>query len=375
VVRSLSGDVIRRATVTDWSNDELASEAAAYELGMVAAGLKPVSVHSAADYARRFLRWRIGDYRPRTAVGPTHARSFGRVDIAGLNADLVAYEAELADAKLRPKAVRTYRGEAGRFVRWLEGSYVPGGPRLASVGHAVAPRTTRHAIPSSSSPEAAVLLLGEVVDQWRSIGGPSQAGIKWPKARWLAALKQHEDLLLTLCNPLERAAVAAVCAEAVTDAPSAERAFVAAMVWGYGRVGYGRDRTMKVLTDTPRSADRLLAAARTLAEDGALAAYRRLAGDCRLKWLGPAFGTKYLFFCQPPGQTPTALILDATVSEWFGLNAGILLKADVWSLSVYAAYLDQMHRWADELHCRAEDVELAIFRAMARTRRNSQWSE
>jgi len=149
---------------------------------------------------------------------------------------------------------------------------------------------------------------------------------------------------------------------------------VAAMVWGYGNVGYGQDRTTKVLGNTPRPADRLLAVARTLAEEGALAAYRRLGDDCRLRGLGPAFGTKYLFFCQPTGQTPTALILDATVSEWFALHAGGSLKSNAWSLPVYADYLDQMHRWAGELDCRAEDVELAIFRAMARTRK-SQWSE
>ena len=152
-------------------------------------------------------------------------------------------------------------------------------------------------------------------------------------------------------------------------------AFVAVMAWGYGSVGYGPYRTTRVLSDTPDAGKRLLAVTRTLADEGALAAYRRLASprDCRLLGLGPAFGTKYLYFCQPPDQEVTALIHDALVSTWLLREAGLTLSSAVWSVSTYRHYLELMHKWAAELACRPDELEYGIFAAMAADR-GSQWA-
>lgn len=59
-------------------------------------------------------------------------------------------------------------------------------------------------------------------------------------------------------------------------------------------------------------------ASRLLAADGPLGAYESLARDscARLRGLGPAFGTKYLYFTQPEGAATEALILDAFVARW-----------------------------------------------------------
>src|SRR4051794_8688346 len=46
-----------------------------------------------------------------------------------LQAELARFEDELVAAKLSDAAVRTYVDRAATFLRWLQGEYVPQGPR------------------------------------------------------------------------------------------------------------------------------------------------------------------------------------------------------------------------------------------------------
>ena len=115
-----------RASGSAWTSDDLFGELARYEDECEAAGLKPTSVFSYVDYGRRFLRWRIGDYRPRQATGPGRRPTRGPATIAELMADLDAYETDLRGAGLRPQAVHTYLIHASQFIRWLDGDFEPG---------------------------------------------------------------------------------------------------------------------------------------------------------------------------------------------------------------------------------------------------------
>jgi hypothetical protein len=217
--------------------------------------------------------------------------------------------------------------------------------------------------------------LVQLVSEWRAAGSPGQPAIPWPRDVWLADLREHAALLRRLPPLLDRAAIRQECAAAVTNTLSAQDAFIAVMAWGQGNVGYGRYRTREMLS-TPHAPERLLSAVKTLAADGAVAAYRRLAakGDCGLDGLGAAFGTKFLFFCQPPGQTPRALILDKLLSDWLLDNAGLHFKSQPWSEPRYSAYLSQMHSWAEELGSTPDELETCIFRAKA-DESGGQWSD
>jgi hypothetical protein len=126
---------------------------------------------------------------------------------------------------------------------------------------------------------------------------------------------------------------------------------------------------------TPDAPRRLLAVVETLASDGSLAAYRRLARaeDCRLTGLGPAFGTKLLHFCQPRPVGTSALILDDLVAFWLGCRLTFHLDAVSWSVSTYERYLERTHAWADALGCTPDDLERCMFQDEAR-RRGGQWA-
>lgn len=109
-----------------WSRADLATELGRYEDACESSALSPISVRSYVDYARRFLAWRNGEYRPRGAVGPTRRVSLGSADVGELERDLEDYQVELSSAGRSPQAIVTYVVHARNFVRWLDGRFDPG---------------------------------------------------------------------------------------------------------------------------------------------------------------------------------------------------------------------------------------------------------
>lgn len=226
---------------------------------------------------------------------------------------------------------------------------------------------------TSSSIEA-ISILRDLLQKRVGLGQGQQAAFDWPKDKWTTALPQDRAHLENLPDRLDRTSVAHQCRDAAASPEGARSAFITAMAWGYGDRGYGRYRTNRVLAN-PQAADRLCAVAKTLADEGALAAYRRLAtaDDLRLHGLGPAFGTKYLYFCQSPTARPRALILDALVARWLR-EAGLLEVDPVpWSTGTYGRYLGTMHDWAAELETSADTLELAMFEEAA-SATSSSWN-
>ena len=97
----------------------------------------------------------------------------------------------------------------------------------------------------------------------------------------------------------------------------------------------------------PDAAKRLRAVAKIAANEGAIAAYRSLGHENRIKGLGPAFGTKFIAFCQPEAVLPAALIHDELVTAWLEANGRADLRASTWAPRKYEAYLAQMGAWAN----------------------------
>jgi hypothetical protein len=217
-------------------------------------------------------------------------------------------------------------------------------------------------------PEAVV----DVMGGWEAGGRPQQPAIGWPRLRWLARFPDSADLLAALPDQLDRATVRAACSDAANSPAAAWQAFMVVMVWGYGTVGYGPWRTARVCSDTSGARERLARVAQQLAERGALEAYGLFAGDCRLRWLGPAFGTKFLYFC-PQGPEPQALIFDRLVARWLTKNTSIAFNAGPWSSTTYRRYLELLCGWAAVLGVGSDEVERCIFQAQANQGRN-QWA-
>jgi hypothetical protein len=212
-----------------------------------------------------------------------------------------------------------------------------------------------------------------VVGDWRAGGQPRQQGIRWPRERWLAAFPESADALQALPVRLDRGSVRAACAGAAASPTAAWQAFVVVMAWGYGTVGYGAWRTARILRRDAHAPDRLARVAQQLTEWGALGAYGLLGGACRLRGLGPAFATKYLYFCPPSVAGPQALILDRLVARWLAEHACVSLNPGFWSSKTYGRYLELLGSWAEAHGTAPDEVELCIFQAEAKTTGN-QWA-
>ena len=77
-----------------------------------------------------------------------------------------------------------------------------------------------------------------VVGAWRRTGSPAQDA--WTLQRSIDQFTQFAPALTILPDRLNRSVVPGVCRRAAAGAVGAEQAFLAAMAWGYGRVGYAR---------------------------------------------------------------------------------------------------------------------------------------
>lgn len=217
--------------------------------------------------------------------------------------------------------------------------------------------------------------LHDAVRRWQEQGRLAQPPIRWSRDTWRRYFPSHREFLDALPERIDRAEVTSHAAHATTP-EGAERAFLAAMIWGYGRVGYGPWRTARVLTENPGAAVRLAEVAGVARDDGGVAAFRDLAGR-PLRYLGVAFGTKYLRFvtAKLSSDRVGAPILDAVVRRWFATHTGLRLMIDEWRPDVYEKYVGLLGSWSAQLGLAVDTVEELIFRSAVSREGSGQWSE
>lgn len=210
--------------------------------------------------------------------------------------------------------------------------------------------------------------LRQAFSTWEGAGRPADAPTSWSLAHWSVlgdALPAGLDGL-----PLSRADVTAYAAKVTAEDRQAQRdLFVAAMIWGYGRVGYG-PRRIRTVMDQEGFEDQLAELTRVTLEQGGPAAFqyvrdqRKTKGRC-LHGLGGAFGTKYICFLTKAhpvqGISP---VLDSVVRDWFTEHAPAadIHVGDGWTYPRrYGNYVEIMQAWGRELGIPADEVERLIF--------------
>ena len=180
----------------------------------------------------------------------------------------------------------------------------------------------------------------------------------WPKE--LAALLPTADGL----RHIDRRTVFQIASSAV-DSAGAGHALVAAMVWGTGTAARERARRLRVFQNAAdKTCDRLANAINILRADGAVAAYDCLHGrSSNIRYLGPSFGTKFLYFCgydSSPGAF-RPLILDRYVSAALNRLCGLEWPDSGFSVSQYAQYLELAHTWASAWSASPDVIERVLF--------------
>ena len=213
-----------------------------------------------------------------------------------------------------------------------------------------------------------------LINGWKADGCPTQCGIDWPREQWIVCFPNWKTRFDELPDQLSRQDVFAQVQKTQLNAEDTEWAFLLVMAWGFGKVGYGRWRASNILARTPDSREQLLKVREILHRSDAISGYEALGGACRLPHLGPAFGTKFLYFLGPSEPAMTPLILDKLVTSWLYRNTGLSLNSLAWSTSTYRDYLLKMRSWAEKLDVSPVDIETCIFQNEADTRPDNQWA-
>lgn len=172
--------------------------------------------------------------------------------------------------------------------------------------------------------------------------------------------------------PLSRADVFSV-ADQEPSPESALQLLWYSLAWGLGTRAPRLHARLNGIAEDERKAANLLMEAWGLARNEADAekGYSVLTTDKgrgRIKWLGPAFSTKFLYFAQGSTKAPSYLILDAVVARNLRATAWPSAPSTAWWPSTYGAYCLLMKNWAEEAQVRSgnettsDQIELAVFK-------------
>ena len=198
-----------------------------------------------------------------------------------------------------------------------------------------------------------------------------------PSGWWRRALDEDDrppqlrgDAATTL---LTRQEVWELAADAKDSAAGARRLLWAAVAWGAGhRLRLCLKRIEAVRLDRDGIGERLREAAALVGRDP-VRAYELLHPPRRnlVRHLGPAFGTKFLYFAGGGLLEHPALILDSRVATslvrhgWTSLGT-----TGGWPSATYARYLERVHAWSRELGglpvVAADQIEKLLFERGAR---------
>jgi hypothetical protein len=116
----------KRSPLTAWTDRELEQALDRYEAACRAADMRDSAWRSYLDYARRFLAWRTGDYRPRGAARSGRPIPAAPATTVDLGHQATAYARDVEAAGRAVPTVDTYYRHAMFFVRWLDGDFEPG---------------------------------------------------------------------------------------------------------------------------------------------------------------------------------------------------------------------------------------------------------
>ena len=204
-----------------------------------------------------------------------------------------------------------------------------------------------------------------------------QRGFGWNSESWKVAFKDCPDILVQLeelSKVINRDEVSRVVTSNLIQG-AVLPAFVTAMIWGYGNSGYGPARIRWVLTGVrgkgamravlrPDVAERLNAAVQVVRAEGAVEGFRHMNNAGRIKYLGPAFFTKWLYFASAasgPDDAKAAPILDKQVQDWLADNAKVRLN--IRKTIDYERYVELLKAWGSQARDTRTpvQVEKAIF--------------
>lgn len=117
---------VSESILRTWGDEALRDALREYEAACRAAQMRRNAWRSYVDYARRFLAWREGAYRPRGTSSRDRPVPRDGTATSELRDQARQYAHEVHEAGRAQPTVETYFRHAMFFIRWLEGDFQPG---------------------------------------------------------------------------------------------------------------------------------------------------------------------------------------------------------------------------------------------------------
>jgi hypothetical protein len=198
--------------------------------------------------------------------------------------------------------------------------------------------------------------------------------IKIPASWWKTRLAEHDapgGQFQDNNGHLTRADVWRHGSTAADDGDAAATLLWHALAWGTGAKPRHCRRRVSAVSRTRDTTLNLLAEAAALAKSDPVGAYRLLHPRHRrstIHGLGPAFGTKFLYFAGGGNPTHPCLILDSRVASALRLRGWEAFPYGRWWPETYGQYCELLRCWANELSSpdqavHPDQVEFWLFRA------------
>ena len=204
------------------------------------------------------------------------------------------------------------------------------------------------------------------VKELQKSGDVMSQEVKWNPRNWeIADLVRFEAQISKFANSCQRVGDSHVIlrGQVIKDSETMEDVFIGAMIFGYGPVGYGASRVGRVIRENPDLIAKLNRQYDAAAK-GPAPSWQSHTKDAKVKYIGPAFATKFAYFAarhqKAIGVVP--LIADINTSRAMGRLAGI--PQSVKRSVSYEEYVNLAHTWGAEVggDYGADEIERAIFK-------------
>jgi hypothetical protein len=216
------------------------------------------------------------------------------------------------------------------------------------------------------------VVLEKVEDLRKASGDVMSHQVNWNPLSWKRqGLEMFKPQISKFASECRQVKIQHVISrqDVLTLSESFEDVFIGAMIFGYGPVGYGPFRIGRVINENPDLLEKLkgqyFAAGNSPRES-----WESHTQSNRIKYLGPAFATKFAYFAarrqRSKGTVP--LIADINTSSAMSSLAGI--PRSVEKSERYLEYVDLAHTWGADIGggYGVDEVERAVFKIGANIR-------
>lgn len=211
------------------------------------------------------------------------------------------------------------------------------------------------------------------VAEWKLRGKPEQNGMDWRAQPWIETFPKFEKFLKSLqvknLGYLDRTFVRAQVSNAKTIV-EIEQGFLTAMIWGYAENPVGPSRIARFFNDAD-SRLKIVTSHKLVSKGKIKEAYDLLVS---IKYLGPAFATKFMYFAAPSTSSLTPVILDSLMSFALERWANYSISSQGATSEEYLEFLETLSLSAEKYDIKVDQLEFILFSEEAKERGNQSWS-